>query len=216
MLALKSSVEQKTEQLCQSNAFLVGAQKGQLSTAQIRGYLGGLRYLFDAFQRSLMMAAEISTERGEHELAVFFKGKYKEEDGHSTWADNDMRHFQVNADANEKAALDQAKRLESFLHDLIKNEPKFFLPFMYTLEYFTVLAGPVILDSLREKQGIESTKLSAVANHVKSDTPHVEEDLREIAKWVSDERVMKQFVEVIHSTMEQVDRYLGACTSTVN
>lgn len=216
MLSLKSSVENKTDQLCQSNTFLVGAQKGELSQQQIYEYLGGLRYLFDAFQKSIQLAEHISKDRGDADLAHFFGEKYKEEQGHSNWAESDMRHFEEGHRRDESAALHQARRFVGYLHELLHEDPKLFVPFMYTLEYFTVLAGPVLLNALREKQGIASEKLSAVANHVKLDTPHVEDDFKEMARWAQDASVIQRFNTVIEVTMEHVDRYLHACTLSTN
>jgi hypothetical protein len=156
------------------------AQRSTLPPRFLARYLESLRYLFVHSERSLIIAAQRSRELGRDELAAYFAGKAHEEDGHATWAEDDLAHLPVAAreDVTPAPAIIELVRLQ---RTLIAKDPMCFAAYALWAEYMTVLLGDEWL-AILSACGYRPTQVSAVSKHLEADREHAAHAFEELSR----------------------------------
>lgn len=175
--AFKQTVEKYAAESLSKNPIYVLSAEGKLAPDQLKYYLQGIEYLIRHTPIYLKRAHDIAQSRNQAKLAEYFNHKFEEEQGHDAWAREDMdRVSQAGATADEVPLSPAIQKLVKFLGNMIEEDPTLYVPYTFLAEYFTVLVGPSLVDSVAEKCGMENC-VTVVANHVQLDKAHVSEGL---------------------------------------
>lgn len=175
--AFKQTVEKYAAESLSRNPIYVLSATGKLEPDQLKYYLQGIEYLIRHTPIYLKRAHAIAQERNQPKLAQYFNHKFEEEQGHDAWARQDMeRVSHAGASAGDVPVSPSIQKLVTFLGNVIEEDPTLYVPYTFLAEYFTVLVGPSLVQSIAEKCGMEDC-ISVVANHVQLDQAHVAEGL---------------------------------------
>jgi hypothetical protein len=165
---LKSEVEKWVAEFRLSTLAKLKARR--LTPRAVAWYLESLRYLLCHTEPNLHLAARRALERGDSELAVYFRRKAGEEDGHDRWAEDDLKAFEPTTRDGLRPAQ-QILDLADLQRVLIDEHPLCYAAYALWVEYIMVLLGDEWLDMF-EECGFPPTRLSAVANHLEADRDH--------------------------------------------
>lgn len=182
MKALSTALQEQTEawsnELMQNSRLTRLARSGQLSERALAVYLASMRHLLEHSERNLGLAADRARALGEHDIAAYFAGKAREEDGHDQWAVDDMRQLP----SGLRVKLQPTASMLALTHHqdhLIARAPICFVAYALWAEYFTALAGDDWLDALA-CSGFAPGRVSSIAKHIEADRAHAQHGLRAI------------------------------------
>jgi hypothetical protein len=175
--AFKQTVEQYAAESLTRNPIYVLPAEGKLQPDQLKYYLQGIEYLIRHTPIYLKRARDVAKARNQDKLAEFFNHKFEEEQGHDAWAREDMeRVSHAGARVGDVPVSPAIVDLVTFLGNVIEEDPTLYVPYTFLAEYFTVLVGPSLVNSVAEKCGMDNC-ISVVANHVQLDQAHVTQGL---------------------------------------
>lgn len=198
---LKSKVESYFYRVKDTNPLFDNARKGKITEKEVGAYLVNILYLIQHTPIYLNYAVRKAEERGQEEIAWFFKTKMGEESGHDKWAEKDIsaltKEFQYTPPSQ---ICPEISSLVSYLKEVIDKDPALYIAYIFLAEYFTVLLGPQWLNDLETECGIPKSMMSVIGNHVELDKEHVLEDIREIDRLIQDADE-KKYVEVLEKAI---------------
>jgi pyrroloquinoline quinone (PQQ) biosynthesis protein C len=206
-----SVIEEFSEQILKENPFALAAQEGLVTEQQITTYLQNLRWVFKNNTAYLKFAEQRAEQLSLFELKNFFQSKYKEEIGHEQWAEEDLKHREVQNSTNSDFILPSTRRLIAYLHDLIHADPNLFLAYMLFTEYFTVIVGPRFLSLLENQCGIPRSEVSSIGKHVEADQAHTTEDAEIIDHLVYGTSHSAAMMEALYGSIVRIDCLLAEC-----
>jgi len=195
---LKIQVEDYYRGLRVRSPFLQRASQGTVSPYMVAIYVSNLRFLFAQTPEFLKKSIERAHQARLPELATFYQEKWREEQGHDKWAEDDLVHISEMFGVKGELALScHVKNLVKYLFETIEQDPLLFLSYIFFAEYLTILAGPELLYLLETKCGIPKRMVSAIGNHAELDKDHVDEMIREINNLVDADGYSGKFLEVV-------------------
>ncbi len=175
--AFKQTVEKYAAESLSRNPIYVLSAEGKLEPDQLKYYLQGIEFLIRHTPIYLKRAHEVAQARNQSKLADYFNHKFEEEQGHDAWARADMERVSRAGATNGDVPVSPAiQNLVMFLGNVIEEDPTLYVPYTFLAEYFTVLVGPTLVNSVTEKCGMGDC-VTVVANHVHLDQAHVAEGL---------------------------------------
>jgi hypothetical protein len=162
-ILLRISIEHWAAELRQSPLQKL-AKRGELTPRALALYLESLRYLLHHSERNVMVAAARSQELGLGAVVEYFERKASEEQGHDSWASDDLALL-------PKGLVKEVQPAPSAIALTNLQRPLCFVAYILWAEYFTVLLGDEWLAALATC-GYERSQVSAVAKHVEADREH--------------------------------------------
>lgn len=171
---IRFEVESRSLRMVEEHVAAKKARAGQVSPMALARYLSSLELLLARSVENLSTAARVARSRGEHALAEHFERKFEEERGHDRWAASDLATLERGGwiVVEDVRPLPAVHELVQFVEDLASSEPKLFLVYVLSIEYFTVLAGPPWIEALTRCSGVPVEALTVVARHVEADQEH--------------------------------------------
>jgi pyrroloquinoline quinone (PQQ) biosynthesis protein C len=214
---LKIEIENYAAGLRDSNQLFRRAQDGDLSPDVLAAYVSNLNILVQHTDKNLTLAQKRATELGRTNLARFFVDKRTEEDGHSRWAENDVRTLKgLFGVAPAEAPASSILGLLEYLRTTIDEEPACYLAYILFAEYVTVLVGPEWLRLLERRCGLPSSAVTVVKNHVELDVSHVADGLEQIDRLVDDVNLMRPMQEALRKSMAYFDQFCSEISNVVH
>ena len=102
-------------------------------------------------------------------------------------------------------------RFVKHIESLIDKDPYLYLAYIFHAEYFCVLCGPDMIQSLEEKCGYPENSMTIVGNHSELDKEHIVE-WEEIIETLVDAKTYQQpFIDVIKRTTALHGAFLANC-----
>ncbi len=172
--ALAATVESFHRHWRAENPLFFQVSSGQFNNDKAGKYLKSILYIITHTPIHLKKAAQVAAERNLPELEAFFKEKLHEEDGHDAWAKDDLKAGGHDYSTGEVTQTIQ--QLVAYLDHLIEHDPTHYIAYILFAEYFTVLAGPELVELLVERCGLKRSQFSVIDNHAELDKAHIQHD----------------------------------------
>jgi pyrroloquinoline quinone (PQQ) biosynthesis protein C len=170
---IKQELRARADEMASSHPAVVQARQGKVDSSNVANYLASLQFLFSQTVRHLEQAKAQAVRMGHAELVPFLERKIAEETGHEEWAENDLfqlsRHRGVTLSGRPLPAVVE---LVDYLDDLTETDPRLYIVYALSTEYFTVLAGPTWIRLLTEHCGVPLAALTAATKHIEADQAH--------------------------------------------
>lgn len=204
---VRVTIERLTAELRQSTQLVNIANAGRFPPRALGLYLDSLRYLFVQSQRNLQLAATVTRERGDNQLAEYFARKAAEEHGHDAWAMHDLSLLPAASTQGIRPAR-AVLRLAELQRSLLARHPFCFFAYALWAEYFTSLAGQEWIEALGQS-GYSPGQLTAVGNHVIADREHAREGFDVLDELWRGEPSCKELCEGIMEAVREFENFCG-------
>src|SRR4029078_4112899 len=132
-------------------------------------------------------------------LGTHFESRRHEEQGHDTWAEQDLE--KVAPKAPPAGVLPSMVALVGWNARQIDADPTVYLAYILLAEYLTVIIGPQWLRVLADHCRIQPEATSVVANHVERDRGPVESALEEPDDLVADPRRLAPMRDMLRASV---------------
>lgn len=184
-LQLKRLIEQWAEEYKAENPVIKLTEKGQLTRFQLANYTYNIIYLTLQGFCQLRLNRSLAAQQGLWDLLEFYDQKIIEEAGHEKWAENDLKALKLTPEEKRHLeVLPSALRLSDHVYAHSFKNPTLLMTYFYFVEYFTVLAGKVWLEEIKNKTTFSQNQLTIYANHVILDQDHAEEGLEVVGNFI--------------------------------
>lgn len=177
---------------------------GTFDNAKAVKYLQSTFYVISHTQPHLRRAEEISLQRNMPELARFFREKASEEEGHDEWVKSDLR--ESGREYNPEEVASTSRELVEFLNETIDTDPTLYLSYILFIEYFTVIAGPELVE-LFESCGLSRAQFSVIDLHAELDKEHIKDDFECIDKLVPTSYTTNDLMAVVNKSFNYYDTF---------
>jgi hypothetical protein len=205
---LKQEIDEYAERLRNSNALLQMAKSGLIQRRTALTFLWNIRYVLREAPYQLQLARQVASERGQTELAAFYREKISEECGHDRWAEDDLLTLDPEVDiANSAAPLGPLTELTAFLKTATEQEPAQFLVYLLFAEYFTVKLGPEWVTLLETQCAIPASAMTSIARHAELDKDHVEADVEIIERLLPASAGVSELQATLRYSMDCWERF---------
>jgi hypothetical protein len=97
--------------------------------------------------------------------------------------------------------------LLEYLDDLTETDPRLYVVYALTNEYFTVLAGPTWIRALSENCGVPVEALTIASKHVEADRAHAARGFSELDHLITDDGMIPAVLVTVDQTMRLFDRF---------
>jgi hypothetical protein len=179
------------------------ARQGRIPPSVVHSYLRSLHYLISHTQPHLRVARERAIACGQFELAAFFEEKQRDEAGHEEWAESDMRRLaHCFGDLGPVSPAPSIVALCRFIERLIGEDPRLYVVYMLSAEYFTVLLGPVWVEALTTGCGVPVAALTVVSKHVEADAEHSREGFLAIERFAAAPGLQERVLDAVNATFK--------------
>src|SRR5690606_26406360 len=140
---MKSAIDAFCVRVRQENPLFAAARTGTMTPAILTDYVSNIGYFINHTQSFLHLAAARSKAQGYSDLEAFFQQKIVEETGHEVWDEADVNELSKQYKTHAPAAVTHAAvELIDFVRNNIQKDPFLYLPYIFFVEYFTVIAVP--------------------------------------------------------------------------
>jgi hypothetical protein len=191
------------------NPLFCQARAGTLRAEVATTYLVNIHRLVGYTPKALTRARDRAEALGQTTLARHFERKMREEVGHDTWSENDLKRRGQHPSQTQERVLPSMDALLEFIDRLIDEEPAAYLSYVLFAESITVIMGPEWLQFLAARCGIPSGSISVIENHVDLDREHVEEAFDVIDHLVDDPSMAPRMREALRQSMVHFDAFCG-------
>lgn len=178
---MKATIESFFESQKSSSTFFRALDEGRFNSTHLKLYMSNVYHLIKRTPDLLKRGIAIAHARNLPHLAAYYQLKYGEEADHHEWAREDVALInKVHGFQDIEPPLPAVVRLGNMVFEDLELNPYSYVSYIFIGEYFTVLAGPWILERIEHKCGLDPQQLSVVASHVELDKDHVTESIEEM------------------------------------
>lgn len=198
-----------------TNPLFLHAEAGTLGRDTVINYLVNIHILVTRTPGALNRARERSAELGLTLLEEHFRHKLREETGHDSWSESDIR-LVSNQDVSHlhHRLLPSMAAIIDYADTMIEEDPATYLAHMLLVESVTVILGPPWIQLLEERCGISQQSMTIIGNHVELDREHVADAFDQIDDLVGDPRKLPMMRDVLRSVMSLFDRFCSDLLET--
>jgi hypothetical protein len=205
---VRLEIEAYSQRMLTGTPLLARARQGRITPIVVHAYLRSAHYLISHTVPHLRAARDVALAEGAVELAAFFADKEREEAGHETWAESDMRRLaECFGELGAVAPVPAIVNLTRLNERLIRDDPRLYIVYMVCAEYFTVLLGPAWIEALTRGCGVPATALTVVSKHVEADTVHAREGFDAIDRFVAVTLTWPRVREAVRAIFENLEQF---------
>lgn len=202
---LATNVETFHQRWREENPLFAEVNQGRFTNDMAGKYLQSILYVISHTPVHLKKAVEVCEAKNLTELAEFFRDKLKEEEGHDEWAIQDLEvgGHQYQQDQVTKTVI----HLIDYLGDLIEKDPTLYIPYIVFAEYFTVLAGPELVDLLSGRCGLPKEQFTVIDNHATLDKEHIKHDFHCIDQVIPKSYTTNDLMQILDRSCSYYDSF---------
>ena len=177
-------------------------------------YLSNVKFLLLQTGPNLVFAAQKADAANNQKLKSFYIEKYKEEDGHAAWADQDAEN--TNLTLSSEQVTSEMKDLTNYILSVINNNYTQYIFYILAVEYLTVLASPYLFEKLKAFNE-QRSDLTVIAHHEELDRHHIKDDFKAIDDFFenSTNNIQAQN-EITDKTIELLSKFYMLFVETKN
>lgn len=180
-------------------------------------YLGSLHFLLSQTVPHLKIARAQALKMGDPALVRYFERKLEEEVGHEKWAEDDIRELQRHGGGGRAhAPLPAMLELVEYLAHLAESNPRLYVVYILSNEYFTVLAGPTWIQALTQHCGVPDSALTAASKHVEADQAHAAHGFEAIDELIRDPAMASAVNGTVDRTLRLFDQFFREVVAVSN
>jgi hypothetical protein len=175
--ALNAIVDEYMDELRTQSPFFKLLRQGAISAGTMAHVLATIIYALRYTPVHLQRAEAMARERGNLELANFFKNKALEEFRHEDWAIADLKSLPC-SEAEKRAALPVSGvvGLMDYIGEVIKANPLNYLAYIAMNEHVAATVFPGIIEQLAKMCRIDSSHVTVLSKHAELDQQHSNDD----------------------------------------
>ncbi len=201
--ALTSKTKHYAEYILSEEPFFQQLLKGELRPESYALFLENVRYLVTHTPIHLKKA--IARSEKFPELKTFFEQKFKEEEGHDVWAEDDLKAMSPHLQRNdfELKVTQEMKTYVELIAAAIDEDPYLYPSYIYYTELLTVLLAEPMNEALENKCNFGKNVATIITSHAELDQHHIVEGEAAIQKLIDEDKYRSKTLAFLEEIIQQ-------------